>query len=293
VTDGERLAWIGLNMIQGLGPRRLRPLVASCGGAFALWRASYALLSSLVGPSLAARIVEQRRTIDPQRELDRVHEYGWQIITPTDPQYPPLLAEIYDPPTVLYCWGSPPQGSGVALVGTRQPTKTGRLLARILARDLAAQQVPVISGLARGIDAYAHWGAIENNGPTWAVLGSSLDEIYPPEHRRLIEYIVSRGGCILSEYPLGTKPARGHFPARNRIISGLASMVVIVEAPIKSGALITAEAALQQGREVGAVPASPLNSRGQGCNLLIQEGAKLIQSSQDILEEVIAAKGGN
>jgi DNA processing protein len=149
-----------------------------------------------------------------------------------------------------------------------------------------AGHVAVVSGLARGIDGLAHRGAINGGGRTWAVLGSALDRLYPPEHASLAQDIAAHGGSVLSEYPLGTGPRRGHFPARNRIISGLALAVVVVEAPMRSGAMITADLALQQGREVLAVPGSPANPKCQGSNLLIQQGAKLVQEARDILEEL-------
>ena len=258
MSKDERLGWIGLNMVPGLGPRRIRRLVDCLQGAQEAWQAPEHLLAEALGIRLARNVARHRSKLDPVKELEKAHNRGLRILTPICPDYPPLLKTIVDAPAALYCWGEIPQGAGVALVGTRQPSPAGQVMAHRLGFELA-RHVPVVSGLARGIDGLAHRGAIQGGGTTWAVLGSALDRIYPPEHTDLAYAIASQGGAVLSEYPLGTGPRRGHFPARNRIISGLSLAVVVVEAPTRSGALITADLALQQGREVLAVPGSPTN----------------------------------
>ncbi|MGI6035564.1 MAG: DNA-processing protein DprA [Limnochordia bacterium] len=287
MSKEERLGWIGLNMVPGLGPRRIRRLVDCFQGAKEAWQAPEYLLAKVLGPRLARHVVRHQSRLNPAQELEEALNQGFHILTPLCPDYPPLLKTLPDAPAVLYCWGEIPQGAAVALVGTRQPSPAGQAIANRLGFELA-KHVAVVSGLARGIDGLAHRGALHGGGATWAVLGSALDRLYPPEHADLAQRIVSQRGAILSEYPLGTGPRRGHFPARNRIISGLALAVVVVEAPTRSGALITADFALEQGREVLAVPGSPINPQCQGSNLLIQQGAKLVQQASDILEEINA-----
>jgi DNA processing protein len=203
------------------------------------------------------------------------------------PEYPPILARIHDPPFLLWVKGNLAvlPGPAVAVVGSRSATEYGLEVARRLGNDLAASGVVVVSGLARGIDAAAHRGALDAGGPTVAVLGSGVDVIYPPEHRRLAGE-VETGGAIASELAPGTGPRRSQFPARNRLISGLSLAVVVIEAPERSGSLITARFALDQGRDVLAVPGSVLTGTHRGSHALLRDGAKLVESVDDILEEI-------
>lgn len=202
--------------------------------------------------------------------------------------YPALLREIKRAPPVLYCWGDPtvlslPQ---IAVVGSRSPTPGGRDNAKSFAAHLSARGVTITSGLALGVDIAAHEGALESNGKTIAVLGTGIDQIYPQRHAQLSHDIVKQGGCVISEFPLGTPPQPANFPQRNRIISGLSFGVLVIEAAVKSGSLITARYAIQQNREVFAIPGSIHNPLSRGCHALIRDGAKLVESAQDIIDEV-------
>jgi DNA processing protein len=221
-----------------------------------------------------------------EAQIHAAGEAGATLLTLADSRYPPLLGEAHAPPPVLYVKGSCDawQGPCVAVVGARQATSYGRMAARMLAADLARQGYGVVSGMARGVDAVAHVAALEQGGKTVGVLGCGVDVVYPPEHRGLYE-AVERSGALISEFPMGAGPDPHHFPQRNRIISGISLGVVVVEAGLKSGALLTARHALEQGREVFAVPGPILSGRSQGANRLIQEGAKLVQTVEDIIEE--------
>jgi DNA processing protein len=228
------------------------------------------------------------REIDVERERKRAGELGLQIITQADAAYPASLREIYDPPLCLYIKGKIPETwpRGVAVVGSRETSHYGLETAKKLGYQLAYGGVPVISGLARGIDTAAHLGALAAKGATWAVLGCGLDQMYPPENDALAEKIVESGGCLISELPLGTAPDKRTFPMRNRIVSGLSFGVLVIEAGRQSGALITARQALDQGRQVFAVPGRIDNPLAQGCHRLIKDGAKLVEGVEDILGEL-------
>ncbi|MBL7648390.1 MAG: DNA-protecting protein DprA, partial [Candidatus Hydrogenedentes bacterium] len=249
--------------------------------------ASEAALSDVVGPKLAERIRAYRGVVDVDRQLMHLAQYGASLLTMDDPAYPLRLAEIYDPPLVLFCRGSLAEADhqAVALVGTRKPTAYGARMARNLAYELASHGITIVSGMAEGIDTAAHEGAMEAGGRTIAVLGCGVDIVYPPSNAALMHRIVQHG-AVVSSFEMGVKPSKGHFPYRNRIISGLSMGTVVVEAPIGSGALITARNAAEQGREVYAVPgeAGAYNSRGP--HALIREGAKLVETAQDILVEL-------
>lgn len=205
-------------------------------------------------------------------------------------EYPELLKGIYDPPLKLYVLGNKKilKQLNIAIVGSRTATEYGKKIAYQISKDLSNNGINIISGLAIGIDSYAHLGALQSNsiGKTIAVLGSGLDEMYPKQNIELAKQIIKQGGCIITEYPLGTKPEKMHFPQRNRIISGLSKGVLVVEASEKSGSLITADFALEQGREVFAVPGNILNSTSAGTNNLIKQGAKLVTTYEDILVEI-------
>jgi DNA processing protein len=254
------------------------------------WHATYADLAAAGLDSRAAEaLVAARRTADPAREMARIEALGARVLTWESEEYPERLREVDDAPPVLYVLGSveAQDGWAVAVVGTRRVTSYGRAVASQLAAELAEGGITIVSGLARGVDTIAHQSALDAGGRTIAVLGSGLDVLYPPENRTLARRIVDEGrGAIVTEYPLGTQPDAVNFPARNRIISGLSLGVLVVEAGEKSGALITVTFALEQGRDVFAVP-GPITSRmSDGPNRLIKDGAKCVTSAADILEEL-------
>lgn len=215
-------------------------------------------------------------------------EKNIQILTIKDEDYPYLLKQIYDPPSVIYIMGNKKilSQNGIAIVGSRNCSLYGQKIAKYLSYQLAKKGIHIISGLARGIDTFSHMGTLQAKGKTIAVLGSGLDVIYPPENAKLAEKIVESEGCLVSEYIVGTKPLGEHFPVRNRIISGLASGVVVVEATEKSGSLITVDFALEQGKNVYAVPGNINSPNSLGTNSLIKQGAKIVTNVEDILEDL-------
>jgi DNA processing protein len=223
------------------------------------------------------------------KEFDRAKKKGYSLLTFEDGEYPLFLREIFDPPCVLYYRGRPEalRGPAVALVGTRRPTPYGKAVAERLAEDLASRGIVIVSGMALGIDACAHGGALRG-GRTVAVLGSGLDVTYPRHNRRLAEAIAAKG-TVVSEFPLGTEPYQANFPRRNRIIAGLAQAVVVVEAAEQSGSLITAQLALDEGREVAAVPGNVTSEVSRGTHKLLRQGAKLVESWVDVAEELAPA----
>ena len=280
--------WLGFNLVPGIGPIRLRALLDYFGDLSAAWHASPAQLreAGLDRRSLD-NLLKARATLSLDRELEKVQRAGVQLLTWDDEAYPRHLRNIYDPPPLLYVRGELrlEDDWAVAVVGTRHATVYGKEATRQLAGGLARNGITIVSGLARGIDAQAHRAALDAGGRTIAVLGCGVDIIYPPEHRHLAEEIIQHG-ALISEYALGTQPEGSNFPPRNRIISGLSLGVVIVEAGARSGALITADFAAEQGRDVFAVPGSIFQRRSEGCNRLIREGAIPALSVSDILEEL-------
>jgi DNA processing protein len=288
MDDAERAAWVAFNRAPGVGVVRFRRLLERFGALADAWRAPRAALAEA---GLDRRALEGvgrlQATLDAARELARVRDAGAAALTWRDAEYPALLREIPDPPPVLYVRGRlrAEDGGAVAIVGTRRATVYGRDIAERLAHDLALNGMTIVSGLAKGIDTHAHRGALAGGGRTIAVLGHGLDTIYPPENRRLAAEIVERG-AVISDYPFGVGPLAENFPPRNRIISGLSAGVIVVEADHTSGALITSKFALEQGRDVFAVP-GPINApSSRGCNRLIQDGAKLVTSAEDVLFEL-------
>ena len=282
----EKAYWLALSRVGGIGAVRFRTLLGAFGSIEAAWQATpEALRASSIGPAAVAALVDGRRRIDPEQESARVVEAGYEALTWLDEGYPERLREIAQPPPVLYANGRIEARDrwAVAVVGTRKPTAYGISAARDLGRVLGANGVLVVSGMARGIDAVAHLAALEAGGRTVAVLGSGLDQVYPPEHRTLASRIRS-SGAVVSDYPLGTKPDAANFPPRNRIISGLAAAVVVVEAGEGSGALITADFGAEQGREVFAVPGSIYSRSSRGCHRLIENGARPLIAFEDVLE---------
>ncbi len=281
--------WVGFNMVSGLGPVKTRRLLDYFGDLEPAWRAPEEyLIRAGLEPLVAQKVVAGRANVDLDRELEEISRRGLKVLTWDDATYPPRLRQIYDPPSVLYVDGEmrPEDELAIGVVGTRRATDYGLQVTRQMARDLAAQKITVVSGMALGVDGEAHRSAIDAGGRTIAVLGSSLDHIYPPEHKKLARAIASQG-AVISEYSLGNIPAPGNFPYRNRIISGMSLGVLIVEAGHHSGALITARVALEQNREVFAVPGRITSPRSEGTNELIKRGeAKLTTSAADILEEL-------
>lgn len=286
MTIEEKGYWVALSMAPGIGPKRFQRILDFFGRAEEAWQASPQVLQKLLGGKLAVEFSDFRRQVEPRAILEDLAKKRMKFVCSCEAEYPRLLLQIYDPPPVLYYKGEikAEDGIAVAIVGSRSASPGGLLVAEELARGLAAAGVTVISGLARGIDSAAHRGALSDPiGRTIAVLGSGLDRIYPPENSRLAEKIMERG-ALCTEYPPGTEPLARNFPARNRIISGLALGVTVVEAAADSGSLITVDFALEQGREVFAVPGWINRKRSKGTNRLIKEGAFLVESVEDILQ---------
>lgn len=283
----QQLYWLGLSLLMRNSPARAKQAVAHFGTPEQVWRASMSDLQAFgfTEPG-AQRLAQERSKLNLAREMDRIIRSGAQIITMGEAAYPSSLRSLDDAPPLLYMRGTLLESDTLALgmVGTRTATRYGLDAAHYFALELARAGVTIISGLAQGIDAAAHRGALEAKGRTIALLGSGVDVLYPREHDRLAQQI-SENGALLSEYPLGTPPIASNFPRRNRLISGLSRAVLVVEAPEHSGALLTANAALEQGRDVFAVPGLIFNPSSMGANRLIQDGAKLVMSSADILEE--------
>lgn len=290
---GEDLGyWIALQQAPGLGPRRIWQLIEHFGSAEEVWRAGDKEILSLPWLGKAGEeFLVWRKKVAPAYLWERLCRQGVGVLTYSDAAYPPELKCIYSPPPVLYYRGNLTslEHLKIAVVGTRRPTPYGLKVAQALTQGLAEAGIAVVSGLARGIDAAAHRGALKGRGPTIAVLGCGVDVVYPRENAGLFQEIV-REGLILSELPPGTPPDKRHFPARNRIISGLARGTVVVEAGEESGALITADFALEQGRDVFAVPGPITSAQSKGTNNLIKQGAKMVTELQDILEEYIPEK---
>lgn len=284
----ERAHWVAFNQIKGIGPLRFRILIDAFGSATAAWNASASELRAAgLDTRTTASVVESRQQIDPDAVLSQADSLDIKVITWLDDEYPRHLLEIYDPPPVLFMQGELVSSDewSVGVVGTRRATSYGKHVTRTIVTDLVQAGVTIVSGLARGIDGFAHRAALEVGGRTIAVLGSGLANIYPPEHRELAQQI-RENGALFSEFPPHTKPEASNFPRRNRIISGLSLGVIVVEAGKRSGALITARYALDQGREVLAVPGNITAKSSQGTNRLIQEGAKPVLHANDVLEEL-------
>lgn len=287
----ERLYWLGFSLVPDIGPKRLHHLLGYFGDLGRAWHASETTLrqAGLEAAPLAS-LLQVRSRLNLNAQLERIHKAGVHLLTQADEAYPALLRSLTDAPPVLYVKGelTSDDARALAIVGTRKATTYGRDAAAYFARQLAAQGLTIISGLAHGIDAVAHRSALESGGRTLAVLGTGVDVVYPPDHRQLAQEI-SQQGALVSEFPLGTRPDRHNFPRRNRIISGLALGVLVVEAPEHSGALITTTTAAEQGREVFAVPGTIFGPASAGCHRLIQDGAKLAMSVEDVLSELNVA----
>jgi len=280
--------WVGFNIIPGIGRVKLTQLENYFGSLEDAWRATPAELkhSGMDSGSIDA-ITSWRPKISLEAEMEKLDRYGVKVFTWHDHDYPSRLKEIYDYPPLLYVRGSllPEDEWCLAVVGTRRATVYGRQVTEEIVADLARSKITIVSGLAKGIDSVAHHSALEAGGRSIAVFACGLDIVYPSENANLARSIIQQG-AIISEYPLGTRPKADNFPRRNRIMSGLSLGVLVVEAGGTSGALITAHLALEQNREVFAIPGSVLSPASRGTNHLIQEGAKLIRDYTDILEEL-------
>jgi DNA processing protein len=288
-TFAERHAWLALALTPGMGPRRILQAVERCGTADHVVHLPLTELESLEMPAQAAQFIasgEAAHTAD--QELEKLAATGAAIVTYRDEVYPARLREIFDPPPLLWVRGNSSLLSGpiLAIVGTRHPTPYGTGMAQMLARDLALRGMTILSGMARGIDTSAHKGALMAKKPNIAVWGTGVDVIYPKENKAIAEAIVAGGGAIISELPLGTFPAPQNFPKRNRVISGMSLGVLVVEAAEYSGTRVTARCALEQNREVFAVPGNVTNKNAWGPNLLIKQGAKLTSGWEDVWEEL-------
>lgn len=290
----EPLAWLALTLTDGLGPTRIWRAVNAAGSAEQVLRLPLTQLESLKLPAVSAQsIVSGKSHAEAEKEWKSVADAGGAMVSPVDGSYPERLKEIFDPPTMLWVRGDASllQQPGIAVVGTRHPTPYGSGMAEMLSRDLAAHGLVILSGMARGVDTAAHRGALDARcgngaGRTVAVWGTGIDVIYPKENKKLAEQILESGGALLSEYPMGTFPAPQNFPIRNRILSGMSVGVLVIEASENSGTRITARCALEQNREVFAVPGNVTSKNSWGPNTLIKQGAKLVATWEDVWEEL-------
>jgi DNA processing protein len=288
-TEMGRLAWMALTLTPEMGPTRIAKAMARLGASERLFDASLTELEGVGMPARAAQFVfDGRARVAAEGEATRVADAGGYFLTREDAVYPQRLLEIYDPPTVLWIRGDAGllDRPGIAVVGTRQPSPYGSGMAEMLSRDLANRGLTILSGMARGVDTAAHKGALDAGGKTVAVWGTGIDVVYPKENKKLAERIVESGGAIVSEYPLGTFPAPQNFPIRNRILSGMSIGVLVIEAGEYSGTRITARCAMEQNRDVYAVPGNVTNKNAWGPNTLIKQGAKLTATWEDVWEDL-------
>jgi DNA processing protein len=287
--DEARLAWLALVLTPQMGPTRSIRAIRRLGSAERVFHASLTELEGAGLPAEAAQFVaDGRARLAAAEESARIDEQQAVYLTPEDDAYPERLLQIYDPPPVLWVRGDITQLArpGIAVVGTRQPSPYGAGMAEVLSRDLSRRGMTIMSGMARGVDTCAHKGALDASGATVAVWGTGIDVIYPKENKKLAEQIVAQGGAIVSEFPLGTFPAPQNFPIRNRTLSGMSVGVLVVEGGEYSGTRITARCALEQGRDVYAVPGNVTNKNAWGPNTLIKQGAKLTATWEDVWEDL-------
>jgi DNA processing protein len=285
--------WIALNMTPGVGPRVTARLLEHFGSAEAIFDAPRRELALLrLTPEAIESIASRELHARAEAEIEQVRKLGGDILVLDDGVYPSLLRETYDPPVVLYvkgAWNECLERPCVAVVGSRRCSTYGQNAALMMSRELAQRGVTIVSGLARGIDASAHRGALESGGRTVAVMGTGLDRVYPRDHQKLTDEILNHGGAVVTQFPLGTPPVSENFPYRNRVISGLSLGVLVIEAAENSGSLITARLAMEQNREVFAVPGNITSRNSFGTNYLIKgAGAKLVQQWQDVASELPA-----
>lgn len=285
----DKKSWIALSLVPGIGPIKMRNLIAHFGSPEKVLEAPNDELLAVEGidAATAKAIVQHKTKNNLDRELELIHKHQVKVITVEDEEYPLNLKFTFDPPMLIYVKGTliPEDNIAISMVGARKATGYGKTITEKLSGELAQRGITIISGLARGIDTSAHRGALNKGGRTIAVLGSGLAILYPPENKGLAEEI-ARQGAVISEFSMATGPERGNFPRRNRLISGLSLGTVVVEAAEESGALITASYALEQGREVFAVPGNIYNKYSQGTHKLIKQGAKLTEKAEDIIEEI-------
>ncbi|MDZ4672425.1 MAG: DNA-processing protein DprA [Phototrophicales bacterium] len=284
----ERYYWLGFNLISSMGVKRIEHLIAQFGTLQHVWNADEkSLKSAKLADKFIEKLLSQRKMLNLQAEYDKLNKLNIQFVIFSDDDYPTRLRNIPDPPPALYIRGDllPKDSKALAVVGTRKCTRYGRDVSAELSEQLAKNGVTIISGLAEGIDASAHQGALKGGGRTLAICGCGLDRVYPAQHTALAKKI-AENGALISEFSLGTPPIGENFPRRNRIISGLSLGVLVIEAPEKSGALITASVAAEQGREVFVIPGNITNNVASGTNKLLQDGAKLVTSAKDILDEL-------
>ena len=292
IESGDLLRdWIALSFVIGVGSRTAATLIDRFEGPAAVFEAGP---RSLESAGLKRETIDAIKSAEPRekatREIEELAKLGGEAVTLSDERYPKLLRETYDPPIVIYCQGAfeaAVSQPAIAMVGSRRCSTYGRNVAEKLSRELAERGVTVVSGLARGIDSAAHRGALESGGLTVGVMGTGLDAVYPKENRKLAERIAERG-ALVTEFPLATPPVSQNFPFRNRVISGLSFGVLIVEGAERSGSLITARLAYEQGRDVFAVPGNVTSAKSFGPNYLIKDGAKLVQTWRDVIEELPA-----
>lgn len=286
-ADAELAAWVDLSLVPGLGGQSLRALLSTFGLPENVFAAPAAQLARAVPAPLARSILERNREAAVRRALEWASLPRHAIVTLADPHYPKQLLEIPDPPALLYVHGDAARLSSLSLavVGSRNATPQGLANARAFARTLSGAGVTIVSGLALGIDSAAHRGGLEERGATIAVLGTGLDIVYPRQNEALAGEIAAHG-ALVSEFALGTPPVAGNFPRRNRLISGLARGCLVVEAAYPSGSMITARLAAEQGRDVFAIPGSIHSPLAKGCHALIKQGAKLVETAEDVLDEL-------
>jgi DNA processing protein len=288
-AETRKLYWLALSLTPGLGPTRIRRLLEQCGDIEPVFHASLTELEGAGLPAAAAQAISTGQALEEaEQEMVRAASAGAELIAKGEAGYPETLAEIYDPPPVLYVRGDVAAlaRAGVAVVGTRHPSPYGLGMAERLSCDLAAHGLAIFSGMARGVDTAAHRGALAGHGCTVAVLGTGVDVIYPKENHKIADQIVAQGGAIVSEFPMGTFAAPQNFPIRNRVISGLSWGVLVVEAGEYSGTRITSRCALEQNREVFAVPGNVTSKNSWTPNTLIKQGAKLTATWEDVWEEL-------
>jgi len=292
----DSLLLVALNLIPELGSIKIQSLAEKfkCLSEFMKAKTEELLEVPGIGKKLSEKIITYRAKIEPYSEIEKATKQKVNIVTLFDEDYPERLKQIYDPPPVLYIKGqkSVLNDKAIAIVGSRKASTYGRGVATNFAKDLASMNINVVSGMARGIDSFAHKGAIEAGGPTTAVFGCGIDIIYPPENMALMQKITEYG-CIISSFPFGAAPLPANFPARNRIISGLSLGTLVVEAAERSGSLITADFSLEQGREVFAIPGNIYSPYSRGTHKLIKQGAKLVENIEDILDELYLERINN
>lgn len=281
--------WIWLSLIKNVGSIKLKKLLYEYKIPEVIWKLDEKQLIKIegIGKNTAKSIIESKNETYLIKTIIEMEKQNIGIITIQDKEYPKLLKNIYDPPIVLYYKGNKEilNNFGIAMIGCRDCSKYGQDVAKNFSYNLSNKNINIISGLAKGIDTYSHVGAILAKGKTIAVVGNGLDTIYPKENEKVIDKIIELGGCIISEYPLGTKPEKINFPARNRIISGMSNAVIVVEAKKKSGTLITVDFALEQGKDVFVVPGNINSINSVGTNDLIKQGARVATCYQDIIDE--------